>query len=69
MQQPAQPSSSKKKKKKKNQIKKNLPRGTSIFSAEVYAINLALDLITKNRDCKHVFSNSQSAMVVIMKNN
>ena len=35
-------------------IKKHLPRETSIFSAEVYAINLALDLITKSRNTKHI---------------
>ena len=50
---------------RKIQIKKHL-RETSIFSAEVYAINLALDLITKSRNTKHiVFSNSQSAIVAI----
>ena len=51
---------------RKIQIKKHLPRETSIFSAEVYAINLALDLITKSRNTKHiVFSDSQSAIVAI----
>ena len=51
---------------RKIQIKKHLPRETSIFSAEVYAINLALDLITKSRNTKHiVFSNSQSPIVAI----
>ena len=59
--QPVQPSSI-----KKIQIKKHLPRETSIFSAEVYAINLALDLIIKSRNTKHiVFSDSQSAIVAI----
>ena len=48
---------------RKIQIKKHLPREISIFSAEVYAINLALDLITKSRNTKHiVFSDSQSAI-------
>ena len=51
---------------RKIQIKKHLPRETSIFSAEVYAVNLALDLITKSRNTKHiVFSDSQSAIVAI----
>ena len=55
---------------RKIQIKKHLPRETSIFSAEVYAINLALDLITKSRNTKHiVFSDSQSAIVVIKGKN
>ena len=51
---------------RKIQIKKHLPRETSIFSAEVYTINLALDLITQSRNTKHiVFSDSQSAIVAI----
>ena len=51
---------------RKIQIKKHLPRETSIFSVEVYAINLALDLIAKSRNTKHiVFSDSQSAIVAI----
>ena len=50
---------------RKIQIKKHLPKETSIFSAEVYAINLALDLITKSRNTKHlVFSDTQSTIVV-----
>ena len=53
---------------RKIQIKKHLPRETSIFSTEVYAINLALDQITKSRDPKYIiFSGSQSAIVAIEK--
>ena len=43
-------------------------RETLIFSAEVYAIDLALDLIPKSKNPKHVvFSYFQSAIVAIEK--
>ena len=49
---------------KKVQIKKHL-RETLIFSAEVYTIDLAFDLITKSRNPKHiVFSDYQSAIAI-----
>ena len=61
MRQPVQPSSI-----EKFKLKKHLPRETSIFSTEVYAINLALDLITKSSNTiRIVFSDSQSAIVAI----
>ena len=53
---------------RKIQIKKHFPKETLIFSTEVYAMNLALDLITKSRTSKHiVFSDSQSTIVAIEK--
>ena len=50
---------------RKVQIIKHLPRETLIFNAKVYAIDMALDLITKSRNPKHVFSGSQPAIVAI----
>ena len=48
---------------RKIQIKKHFLRETLIFRAEVYTINLALDMISKSRNPKHiVFSYFQSAI-------
>ena len=45
---------------------KHLPKETSIFSAEIYAIHLALDLISENKNHKHIiFSDSRSAITAI----
>ena len=45
---------------------KRLPKNTSIFSAEIYAINLALDLIKEKEDPKYIiFTDSLSAIIAI----
>lgn len=45
---------------------KRLPKNSSIFSAEIYAINLALNLIKEKEDPKYIiFTDSQSAIIAI----
>ena len=45
------------------QKRKHFPKETSIFSAEIYAIELALDLTSKNNKSKYmIFSNYQLAI-------
>ena len=45
---------------------KHLPKEASIFSAEIYAIHLALDLISENKNSKYIiFSDSKSAIIAI----
>ena len=44
-------------------FKKHLPNDTSIFSAEAWAINMALDLISESRNNKFInFSDSLSVL-------
>ena len=48
------------------QKRNHLPKENSIFNAEIYAIELALDLISKNNKSEHIiFSDLLSAITAI----
>ena len=52
----------------KKSLKKCLPKEASIFSAEIYAINLALDLISTSSSKKFIIHSDSISVLQSLKN-